>query len=264
MGNDIAYMKKNGVIESLISTDRFGDVAADDLSKWIRSTTSGLSDAITVYDQSRQKVYFFAGSNKLLVLFKDLLNTDLSPWMVYKTDHASSFSTNAATYIREAGGNSASDFYTYFGDSSGNIYRLDGTGLGDAGTTSVESTRKTGFLQRTSTEDGKQINTKRNRLRGRVFYRRVSDVDLIMDFEWADDFGINRCTIPLEGPGTGDTASYFGGSAYFSGDYHFNTGFSLSYRNATKGFSAIGRGSGVNVLTSITSTQEFDVLKIEI
>jgi len=131
IGNDVVYMKRDGVIESLVGTDRFGDVSANDLSKWIRTTTSGLSDALTVYDQSRQKVYFFAGSNKLIVLFKDLLGTELSPWMIYKTDHASSFSTNAAAYIREAGGNSASGYHVYFGDDSGNLYRLDGTGAGD-------------------------------------------------------------------------------------------------------------------------------------
>jgi len=264
IGNDVVYMKKDGVIESLVGTDRFGDVSANDLSKWIRSTTSGLSDAITVYDQSRQKVYFFAGSNKLIVLFKDLLGSELSPWMLYKTDHASSFSTNAATYIREAGGNAASDYYVYFGDDSGNVYRLDGTGAGDNGDTDVETTRKTGFIQRVQSEDGKEIRVKRDRLRGRVYYRRVSDDTLIMDFEWADDFATNRCSIPLDGPDAGDTASHFNGSAYFGGSFYFNTGFALSYKNATKGFSAIGRGPGVNVLTSITGKQEFDILKIEI
>jgi len=264
IGNDVVYMKRDGVIESLVGTDRFGDVSANDLSKWIRSSTSGLSDAITIYDQSRQKVYFFAGSNKLLVLFKDLLGTEWSPWMLYKTDHTSSFSTNAAVYIREAGGNTASDYYVYFGDSSGNVYRLDGTGTGDNGDTDVQATRKTGFIQRVQSEDGREIRVNRDRLRGRVFYRRISSTTLIMDFEWADDFSTNRCSIPLEGPGVGDTASHFNGSAYFGGSYYFNTGFSLSYKNATKGFSAIGRGPGVNVLTSITSSQEFDVLKVEI
>ena len=264
IGNDMVYMKKDGVIESLIATQNFGDVSANDLSKWIRDTTSGASSSITVYDQSRQKVYFFAGSNRLLVLFKDLLGTELSPWMVYKTDHSSSFSTNAATYIREAGGNSASDHYVYYGDDSGNIYRLDGTGSGDAGSTDIECTRKTGFIQRLVDEDGNPIKVKKNRLRGRVYYRRISSVSFIMDFEWADDYATNRCTIPLEGPQVGDAAAHFNSNAYFGGSFYFNTGFALSFKTSTKGFSAVGRGPGVYVLTSVTSSQDFDVLKIEI
>lgn len=264
IGNDVVYMKRDGVIESLVGTDRFGDVSANDLSKWIRTTSAGASDSITVYDQSRQKVYFFAGSNKLLVLFKDLLGTELSPWMVYKTDHTSSFSTNAAAYIREAGGNSASDHYVYYGDDSGNIYRLDGTGSGDNGDTDIECTRKTGFVQRLETEDGKPIKVKRNRLRGRVYYRRISSVNLIMDFEWADDYATNRCIVPLEGPQADDAAAHFNSNAYFGGSFYFNTGFALSFKTSTKGFSAIGRGPGVYVLTSITSSQDFDVLKVEV
>lgn len=265
IGNDVVYMKRDGVIESLVGTDRFGDVSANDLSKWIRTTSAGASSSITVYDQSRQKVYFFAGSNRLLVLFKDLLNTDLSPWMLYKTDHASSFSTNAAAFIREAGGNSASDHYVYYGDDSGNIYRLDGTGgSGDNGDTAIESTRKTPFIQRIESEEGKVIRTKRDRLRGRVYYRRISSTTLIMDFEWADDYATNRCSIPLEGPGVGDAAAHFNADDYFGGSVYFNTGFALSYKTSTKGYSAIGRGPGVYVLTSITSTQDFDVLKIEV
>ncbi len=69
IGNDVVYMKRDGVIESLVGTERFGDVTANDMSKWIRRTTSGLSDCQTVYDQSRQKVYFFAGSNRSCLQF---------------------------------------------------------------------------------------------------------------------------------------------------------------------------------------------------
>lgn len=264
IGNDVVYMKRDGVIESLNATDTFGDVAANDLSKWIRNTISGVNDCITVYDQSRQKVYFFAGSNKLLVLFKDLLNSNLSPWSVYKTDHPSSFSTNAGAYIREPGGNGSSSYFVYFGDDSGNIYRLDGTGYGDNGNTDIETTRKTPFVQRVQTEDGKTINPRMDRIRGRIYYRRISQVTLLMDFEWADDYATNRCQIPLEGPGADDDAAYFNDDAYFGGGYYFNTGFALSFKTSTKGFSAIGRGPGVYVLTSITSSQGFDVLKAEL
>jgi hypothetical protein len=267
IGDDVVYMKKDGIIESMRSTQTFGDVKTDDLSRYIRNTISGLTSSITVYDQSRQKVYFFAGSNKLLGLFKDMLsirgqNTqELSPWSVYKTDHASSFSTNAAIYMRQPGG---SNYFVYFGDSSGNIYQLDGTSAGDAGTTNIQTFRKSAFFQKLEDDFKNVIDPRTDTLRGRVYYRRVAECSLLMEFEWADDFSIADCTVPLAGPAQGDTASYFGGSAYFGGLFYFNTGFQLTQRVSTRGFTSVGRGPGFFLSTTISSSQKFDVMKITI
>ena len=259
IGDDVVYMKKDGNIESLIASDKFGDTATDDLSRWIRSTTSGLTSCITVYDQTRQKVYFFAGSNKLLVLFKDMQETSLSPWSTYRTDHTGSYSTNAAIYMRELGGD---NYCVYWGDSTGNIYQMDGTGNGDGGTTSISVTRKSRLFDQVEKQDGTVFNSNTEILRGRVYYRRVSDIDLLMDVEWADDYSVNRCTVPLDGPATGDTASYFGGSSYFGGNFWFNTGFQFTQRTSTKGFSAIGRGPGFYITLALQSTQAFDIMKV--
>ena len=241
IGDDVVYMKKDGVFESLISTETAGDVKTDDLSRWIRETSSGLTDCITVYDQSRQKVYFFAASNKLLVLFKEMLGarqgTNLSPWSVYKTSHASSFSTNAAIYMRQPGGD---NYNVYWGGSDGKIYQMEGTGTGDPSSTSIETNRKSKLFEELESEDGSVVNPEVSPIRGRVYYRRISDVDLLMDFEWADDYAINRCTVPLDGPGTGDPANYFGGSAYFGGIFYFNSGFQLAQRMSTHGRKPFG------------------------
>jgi hypothetical protein len=95
-----------------------------------------------------------------------------------------------------------------------------------------------------------------------VEYKRVSDVDLLMDFEWADDYAINRCTVPLDGPGVGDAGGYFGGSGYFGGEFYFNTGFQLANRISTKGFAPVGRGPGFYLTLTVQSTQTFDILKL--
>jgi hypothetical protein len=261
IGDDVVYMKKDGVIESLRSTETFGDVKTDDVSRWIRSQTRGLTSCLTVYDQSRQKVYFFSGSNKLLVLFKEMLGTNLSPWSRYKTSHSSSFLTNAAIYMKQPGG---SNYYVYFGDATGGIYQLEGTSAGDAGSEDIEAHRKTRFFEELETEDERPIDPNTDVIRGRVYYRRVADVDLLMDFEWADDYSVNRCTVPLSGPAQGDGAWYFGGDAYFGGLFYFNSGFLVSQRTSTKGFSPVGRGPGFNLSLTIQTTQEFDIQKIEI
>jgi len=255
IGDDVVYMKKNGSIESIRAVQAYGDIKTDDLSRWIRNTANNITDCITVYDQERQKVYFFIGNNKILVLYKDLLTANFSPWSVYQTGHSSSFAINSAIYMRNPGG---TDWYVYFGDSEGNIYQLEGVGDGDAGTTDISVYRKTKFIE--TIDD---FNPQLQRLRGRIYYRRIADIDLLMDFEWGDDYAINRCTVPLEGPPLGDLAMYWGGSWYFGGAYYWNSGFFYSERVSTKGFSPIGRGVGFYLSLSATSSQLFDVMKIE-
>jgi hypothetical protein len=261
IGNDVIYMKSNGQVESLITTQDYGDVATDDVSKWIRSSTSGLTGSRIVYDQARQKVYFFNNQNNLLVLFKDASQSGLSPWSKYKTDHTSSFSTSCAIYMRQPGG---TDWYVYFGDSSGNIYQMDSDQEGDPSSTAIETYRKSRFIELFQDRFGNVVNPEFKPIRGRVYYRRVADCDLLLEFEWADDYAINTCTVPLEGPSTGDGAIYFGGTGYFGGSFYFNTGFQFSERTSTKGFAPVGRGPGFYVSTIVQSTKEFDILKLEI
>jgi len=256
IGNDIVYMRRGGNIESLVSVQDYGDVKSDDLSRWIRDITSGFTDAITVYDQERQKVYFFNDSGSVPVLFKDMQPTDKSPWSVYKTSHSSNLDTSAAIYMRQPGGTS---WYVYFGDSNGNIYQMDGTGTGDNGDTDIVTYRRTMLIEGL---DGYDPNF--NQLTGRVHYRMVADCDLVMDFEWGDDYSITRCTVPLEGPPVGDASTYFGGTSYFGGAFYFNTGFFYSERISTKGFSPVGRGEGVYIDLSVTSSQRFDITKIQV
>ena len=262
IGDDVVFMRKDGVIESVRSTADFGDVKTDDLSLWIRTTSSGLTDCLTVYDQSRQKVYFFISSNKVLVLFKEMLSSELSPWSVYKTNHASSFSTNAAIYMRRPGTTSTGNYYVYWGDSSGRVFQMEGASsadAGDAGSTSIDTVRKTRYI-----DDIEDLDTRLMQLRGRIEYRRISEVDLLMDFEWADDYAINRCAVPLSGPAAGDASNYWGGSAYWGGAYYWNQGFQLALRTSTKGFSPVGRGPGFYLTTTVQSKQSFDVLKISV
>jgi hypothetical protein len=206
-------------------------------------------------------VYFFADSNIVLVLFKDMMNSGLSPWSRYKTSHSSSFVTNAAVYMRKPGG---TEWFVYFGGSAGQIYQMDSDAAGDPSSTSIESYRRSKFNEMFEDKYGNPVQPEYDRLRGRVFYRRISDVELLIDVEWADDYSISRCTVPLEGPSTSDGAFYFGGSWYFGGDYYWNTGFQFSQRTSTKGFSPVGRGPGFYISTIVSSVQDFDILKLEI
>lgn len=252
IGNDVVYMRSGGVIESLQSTQNFGDVEVDDMSRWIPTTAGGLTDCTTIYDQERQKVYFFTGNNNVPVLFKHLVDSGLSPWTRYKTSHSSSFAATFAKYIRSPG---ASSYYVYWGDVDGNIYRMEGEGNGDPSSTEIETSRRTKLLYDPDISNLAGVT-------GRVEYKRISDCDLLMDFEWADDYSITRCTVPLEGPPVGDAATYYGGSVYYGGSYYYNTGFFYSQRISTKGFSPVGEGPSIYLTTTVQSTQGFDILKL--
>jgi hypothetical protein len=252
VGNDIVYMRKGGVIESMAAVQSYGDVKTDDISRWIPTSIVGKTACITVYDQDRDKVYFFEeAGGEMLVLFKTLLDSGISPWGKYRTAHSSSFATKAAIYMRDPG---TEDFFVFWGGGSGEIFRMEGVGDGDAGSEDIEIYRRSAYIN--------QFDTEFNRVRGRVEYKRVADVDLLMKFEWADDYSITSCTVPLEGPPVGDPANYFGATAYFGGAFYFNSGFFFSRRISTKGFSPVGRGPGFYLSLSASTSQEIDILKI--
>jgi len=252
IGNDVVYMRQS-VIESLRTTDTSGDVATDDISKWIRQTVEGLTDAITVYDRDRQKVYFFIGNNKVLVLFKNKINSGFSPWSVYSTNHISSFQTNAAIFMKDPA-TGLDDNYIYFGDDSGNIYHMDGDVNGDNGDTDIQVFRRSRYFESDQIElEG---------INGRVYYKRVADTGMIMQFEFGDDYSTTTSLVPLEGPPTTDNAAYWGGNSYWSGEFYWNAGFKFSTIMTTKGYSPVGKGTGIHMLLTFNTRQTFDVVKI--
>jgi len=251
IGNDVVYMRQ-GVIESLRVTDTSGDVATNDLSKWIRKTVLGLTDAITIYDRDRQKVYFFIGT-KVLVLFKNKIESGLSPWSVYITNHVSSFQTNAAIYMKNPA-LGLSENYVYFGDDQGNIYHFDGDVNGDNGDTDIQVFRRSRYFESDQIEQ--------EGISGRVYYKRVADTDMTMQFEFGDDYSTTTSLIPLQGPPTTDNAAYWGGDSYWGGEFYWNAGFKFSTLMTTKGYSPSGKGTGLHMLLTLNTRQTFDVVKI--
>lgn len=256
IGNDVAYMRAGGNIESLLATDQFGDVATDDLSRWIPDTVENLTGCLAVYDQSNQKVLFFV-SNKVLVFFKDIVITGKSPWSVYETTHPSLFNTNAAKYMRRPG---TSNFTVYFGDDSGRIFDLYGTGQGDAGSYSIVADRKTKFIDR----EMAQIDFRRQILTGRIHYRRIKPVEAQLTFEWGDDYSSPTCVISLKGVPDDDTGAYYGGDVYYSGDFYYNEGFAFSRKKTSRGFSPTGKGPGFFLTVRVDSTDDFQIDEITI
>ena len=259
IGNDVTYMLKGGGIDLLGATDTSGDVRADNVSRWIPTTTKDLTSAVSVYDQQNQKVFFFL-SNKVLVLFKDILATGGgSPWSVYKTallsgasTSESVFTTKAVKYMRRP---SETTQTVYFGDSSGAIYDLNGSGTGDNGS-GIAVQRKTPLL----------TTSRVNILRGNIQYRRLGEFSCSLLFSWADEYNTTQCDITLKGPpSTEGTPAYYNADAYYNSDDDFyNEGFSFAEEVSHQNFSPAGRSGGVFMTYSSDDTVQFQIDNIDL
>lgn len=268
IGNDVVYMRQGGNIESVKSTDKYGDVSADDLSRWIPSTVTGLTSAITVYDQDNQIVYFFV-TDKILVLFKDILyggvllsdkgeRANLSPWSVYQTQDTTAFDTSAARYMRIPG---ETGYTVYFGDSTGRILDMNGTGTsGDAGSSPIQVVRKTRFLERTE-----GVDFLRRVTRGNVRYRRKGQSTLYIDFDWGDEYNVTTVEIGLKGV-SAVSGQYWGGEAYWGGEFYWGTAeFDFAEKVSHQNYSAIGKGTGTTLtLYTEENYANYEVFYVEI
>ena len=273
IGNDVVYMRTGGNIESLTSTQKYGDVSADDLSRWIPKSVKNLTSAITVYDQSNQIVYFFV-TNKVLVLYKDLLyggvllnekgeRAKLSPWSVFTTQDSSYFNATTAKYMRVPG---ADNYTVYWGDSTGRILDMNGVGaVGDAGGKKVQVMRISRFIE---PSDG--INFIAHVTRGIVQYRRVAPVDLYIEFDWSDSYNTELVKIPLKGPPYQDQVFWnsgpdtLDGDGYWGGDYYWSQGFLFADKVSHQNFSAPGKGPGVTISAYTEDALIYEVDHIEL
>ncbi len=255
-GNDVMYMRVGGAIESVRATQEFGDVAADDLSRFIPQSIDGLTDGIAVYDQVLQKVLWFT-SSKILVLFKDFMGAELSPWSLYTTDHDDAFNTSAAKFMRRP---TTTEYTVYFGGSNGEIFDLNGSGeMGDAGSLDISVSR---YLRSISQQE---LDLFRRILQGRVQYRRRTECTLTITATWGDEFNTSYSNIPLKGrPAGSDSPSVYGGGAYYSGDYYYSEGFGALNLIATQGFSPTGKGSSVVLSFSVQATTPFQIDYVDI
>lgn len=266
-GNDVYYMRRGGNIERVLATQQYGDVSADDLSRWISTTVAGLNGGIAVYDETNQKILWFLTNGKVLVFFKDIFfggatidatgaKAQLSPWSIYKTTHGSNFSTEAARFMKRPG----QDTYTvFFGDSSGVVYDLNGTGNGDAGSTDITVNRDTRFL---GEEVG--VDYRRKTPKMKIEYERVEACDLNITVSWGDEYTDSTSTVMLKGPLVSDPSSYWGGSFYFGGLFYFGGAVVSAGVKSHINTDAVGRGYPAKMNVSSTGRVRYHIDWIEL
>ena len=265
IGNDVVYMKAGGGIDLLKSTVNSGDVETDDLSRWILTTTADAVATSVVYDQKNQKVFFFI-SGKVLVLFKDLIGSEMSPWSVYKTQETFAFATNGAKYMKQPG----TQVYTvYFGDSVGRIFDMNGdAGGGDAGSQSIAVLRRTRYIANGEGGDqkgGGALSALTHNVSGLVSYRRIAtSCDLSVTFDWGDEYNRSTSVIPLKGSPTASAGVYFGSGSYFSGTAYFSQGSAYARKISSQSFSPTGKGPGCFIEASLDTSTDFQIDYIDV
>lgn len=269
IGNDVAYMRRGGNIELLSATQNYGDVASDDISRWIPTSVRDVSSAIVTYDQTNQKVYFFV-DGKILVFFKDifygsaLLNpagerAKLSPWSVYKSQYSDTAlaTVAAAKYMKRPG----TDEYTvYFGDDAGRIIDMEGSGDdGDIGVSDITLVRKT-----RSFDEQFGVNTMSKIIRGLIEYRRNTECSISIDCDFNDSYASSVSSITLKGPPNSSGTGTWGGTSYFGGNTYWSEAFAFAQNRSHQNFSHVGRGNGLVLTVSSENSVQYIVDGIEI
>ncbi|KKM06737.1 hypothetical protein LCGC14_1741000 [marine sediment metagenome] len=187
IGEDALYGRP-GIIESLLASEKFGDVEVDDVSRWIADEIAEVKSWTSIYNPRTKRAYFWPeNGNEIYVFQKSLYDPvqrvtrssafpggklGLSPWSKWVTDYGSGdFRQTAAEVIRRV---TDKKDVVYFGDASGRILNLEGTGLQDGGSDDIVTDRTSGTIRLPT---GSVFDVK-----GNIKYRRFAGATVTLTF----------------------------------------------------------------------------------
>ena len=255
VGNDVLYGRQ-GRIESLSGTDRFGDVETDDVSNDIYDEIQNYDDWTIVYNGRTQQIYCYPeGQNLIWTLNKSLVgavqgedNLPLSPWTKYTTNHQSNFNITAMmnAYCPCDGLE-----YVYFGDELGNVYRMEGTqGGGDGGINDLE-------VKRLSKMFAMPIDAEAFRIRGWVTSIKKQDIAIKLKFLFQGYHIYDEdITVIIEAD---ELQPYYNGLTYYGGPYYYG---SISERFSREKFGISGKSNQFQVEATIETKKFFKISEI--
>lgn len=250
-GNDIIYGRA-GRIESVSTSDTYGDISTDDMSASIKNDISMYSDWMSAYNSRTQKIYYYpVGSDHLWQYSKDK-SDDTSSWSKITTNASFNMDITCIMSMIDPVSNVE---YTFFGDSSGNIYIVEGVNGGlDAGQNEITTSWRSGIMKMPNMYYATSFD-------GYISYRAQTDTEITVSFIFGgSNSSISTHVVPLKGALGG---FYFGGENYFgeSGVY-FGSQFSGSFKRET----IIPAGGSEEIQIEITHTGEsfFEINEIGI
>lgn len=259
IGNDIVYGRQ-GRIESVVATEAYGDVTTDDLSFFIADQIEAFSNWTTVYNFRNQRAYFFPeNQSEVWVFFKELRDVrsqtgPASPWMRWTTQHSLAFQPTAVLNMFDPQDGLE---YTFMGDASGNIYRLEGSGSsGDAGSANIqmEWLGRLFILPR---------QTQAHEFQGYIQYRANLANTVRIRFEYAGESVFNEeITIDLPAVDSQSGADHWSGNVFWGGDFFWNVPF--AGRLTRRKFGIPGQANAIQPRIIVEGTNAIEINEIGI
>lgn len=248
IGNDIVYGRQ-GRLESVTDTNRFGDSVNDDLTKNVADQIKGFTGWRTVYNSRLNRVYFFPDDvSEVWVFDTALRDGDVSPWMRWRTTHSLAYQpTFAMSMLDPADGLE----YVFMGDANGNFYRLEGTGTdGDGGANSIT-------VEWLTKQYVARLDSEAYDIEAFIRYRKDQANTVSINFEYAG-IEIFDKTVTVDLPAVSDV-NYYGGDAYYGGDFYYG---SVSGRISRQKIHPPGQAGEFQVRVQITGTSDFAIRAI--
>jgi hypothetical protein len=248
IGNDVIYGRQ-GRIESVTDTEKFGDSANDDLTKQVSDQIAAYSGWRSIYNSRLNRVYLFpSGQSEVWVLDTSLRGGEVSPWMRWTTTHALAFQP---TFVMSMLDPLDGLEYVIMGDASGNVYRMEGTGAaGDGGTSPISLEWLTKIV-------AEKLDAQLYGTEGFIRFHKdeAATVDLI--FEYAGEETFNK-SVTVDLPAVSD-AHYFGGDAYFGGEFYYG---SVSGRLSRRKFGVPGQANEFQLRIKVVETGDYAISSI--
>lgn len=235
IGNDVIYGRA-GRIESLADTDRSGDVETNDLTLAISDLVKDYNDWLIVYNSRLQRVYCFPNNySELWVFHKTMAGSGVSPWAKWTTLSIVDFKPSAALNMIDPVDGLE---YVFFGDDVGNLYRLEGSGSGDAGSSNIRTSRLSALFKAPSSSDVFNFD-------GVVRYKKDKAFSLQVDLLIAGHT-VDTQTVTISMPQV--VRNVYGGNAYFNGAFYYGS-LSGKFSREKFGFSLQGQEFQIRLTT---------------
>lgn len=248
IGTDIIYGRQ-GRVESIRDTDRFGDSEASDLTDIIADLVEDYTGWQIVYNSRLNRVYMFpTGQSEVWVFQTAMLGGEESAFMRWETSHSLAFQP---TFVQSMLDPMDGLEYVFMGDSSGNIYRMEGSGTaGDGGSAEVTTEWLTKLYSL-------PVDAQAYNIEGWVKYRKDQAATVSLTFEYAGEAAFNE-SITIDIPAIA-TRPLYGNSLYYNSDVHYGT---ASGRLLRQKFTAPGQGNEFQVRVQVSGTTNFDINEI--
>lgn len=248
VGNDIMYGRQ-GRLESVRDLDRFGDSAANDLTRQIADIVKNYTGWTVVYNSRLNRVYAFpTDRSEVWVLDTAMLGGEVSPWMRWTTNHDMAFQpTFVMSMLDPADGLE----YVFMGDANGHWYRMEGDGHnGDAGSINIS----TEYLTKLYTMP---LNAEAYNIEGYIRYRKAESSSVRLTFEYAGS-GIFSEHIDIPIPET-EGSAYYGGDFYYGDDTYYGE---ITGKLSRQPFRVPGKGNEFQVRVNVEEINNFAVTEI--